>query len=67
MKVHELITLLQQQPKDNVVFVSHNPDEEGGFRYDDPEIGIAWPVEKPILSERDRSAPYLRELREKVI
>jgi dTDP-4-dehydrorhamnose 3,5-epimerase len=28
-------------------------------RWDDPAIGIAWPVSDPILSEKDRALPTL--------
>lgn len=28
-----------------------------GLRWDDPAIGIAWPLANPILSEKDRSYP----------
>lgn len=31
-------------------------------RWNDPDIGIAWPVADPILSDRDRAAPLLHEL-----
>ena len=34
---------------------------ESGIRWDDPEVGIEWPIEKPILSEKDRNAQTLRE------
>jgi dTDP-4-dehydrorhamnose 3,5-epimerase len=30
--------------------------------WDDPDLNIVWPVEKPIISERDRHNPTLREL-----
>jgi dTDP-4-dehydrorhamnose 3,5-epimerase len=41
----------------------YNPEAEGGFRYDDPEVAIEWPVEfELIASERDRAAPTLAEL-----
>jgi dTDP-4-dehydrorhamnose 3,5-epimerase len=34
---------------------------ERGIRYDDPEVGIAWPAGLELLpSERDRAAPTLR-------
>jgi dTDP-4-dehydrorhamnose 3,5-epimerase len=30
---------------------------EGGIRWDDPEIGIRWPVRDPIVSAKDRDLP----------
>ena len=40
----------------------YSPDDEGGVHFADPEIGIAWPVsaEQAVLSEKDRSLPFLR-------
>ena len=38
------------------------PETEITVRWDDPEIGIAWPVAEPILSARDAAAPCLREI-----
>jgi len=29
------------------------PDDEGGIIWSDPDIGIEWPVENPIISEKD--------------
>lgn len=40
----------------------YNPQAEGGIAWDDPDLGIAWPGEKPILSEKDWNYPRLREL-----
>jgi len=40
---------------------TYRGEGEGGVRWDDPEIGVAWPVRDPILSERDRTAPSLAE------
>ncbi len=37
-------------------------EDEFGVAWDDPEIGIAWPSDSPILSERDRSNPSLAEV-----
>lgn len=39
----------------------YNPATEGSIRWDDPEIGIEWPVKDPILSEKDANAPSLAE------
>ena len=30
--------------------------------YNDPDIGVVWPIEDPILSEKDKHHPKLREL-----
>ena len=35
-----------------------------GIRYDDPEFGIDWPVKAPILTDRDRNAPYFKDVQE---
>jgi dTDP-4-dehydrorhamnose 3,5-epimerase len=40
----------------------YNREAEGAILWNDPEIGIDWPIEEPILSERDRNAPLLSEL-----
>jgi len=37
----------------------YNPKGEGGIRWDDPQMGIEWPVRSPILSEKDRTAQTL--------
>jgi dTDP-4-dehydrorhamnose 3,5-epimerase len=36
------------------------PEDEGGLLWNDPELGIAWPVESPQLSEKDLRNPRLR-------
>ena len=30
-----------------------------GIRYDDPGLAIPWPLPPALISERDRSLPYL--------
>ena len=39
----------------------YNQQAEAGIRWDDPQIGIAWPVKDPILSAKDRKAMTLSE------
>jgi len=34
---------------------------ESGIRWDDSEIGVKWPVQEPLLSEKDRKAQTLAE------
>jgi dTDP-4-dehydrorhamnose 3,5-epimerase len=35
---------------------------DAGFAYDDPDVGIEWPSVELIASDRDASAPRLREI-----
>jgi dTDP-4-dehydrorhamnose 3,5-epimerase len=37
---------------------------DGSIRWDDPAIGIDWPVSEPLLSDKDRKAPLLSEAAE---
>lgn len=41
----------------------YDPAAEGQVRWNDPAIGIEWPLAgEPILSEKDRVAPWLAEV-----
>jgi dTDP-4-dehydrorhamnose 3,5-epimerase len=40
----------------------YRPEEEGGIRWDDPDLAIDWRVPDPIVSDRDRRHPLLREI-----
>jgi dTDP-4-dehydrorhamnose 3,5-epimerase len=41
---------------------AYNPRHESSIRWDDPDLGIAWPVAEPIVSAKDRAAPRLRDV-----
>ena len=34
----------------------YDPADELRIRWDDPEIGVRWPIEDPVLSDADRAA-----------
>ncbi|HEV2527373.1 MAG TPA: dTDP-4-dehydrorhamnose 3,5-epimerase [Thermomicrobiales bacterium] len=40
----------------------YNKSAEGSVRWDDPAIGIDWPVADPSLSDKDRVAPLLADV-----
>lgn len=40
----------------------YDPDDELSVRWNDPRLDIAWPVEDPVISEKDARAPLLAEL-----
>ncbi|HPJ02162.1 MAG TPA: dTDP-4-dehydrorhamnose 3,5-epimerase [Candidatus Limiplasma sp.] len=44
----------------------YDPADEAGIRWDDPDIGIAWPVDglDILLSDKDQRYPCLREIRQ---
>jgi dTDP-4-dehydrorhamnose 3,5-epimerase len=39
----------------------YNHKGESGVRWDDPEIGIKWPIKNPVLSEKDKKAQSLAQ------
>lgn len=61
--LHGYLTL---EPDTEVMYkvsALYSPEHDRGVRYDDPEIGVEWPLDglKPVLSEKDRNAPAFRE------
>ena len=40
----------------------YDPESEIGIAWNDPALAIAWPVDCPILSERDRQHPTLASI-----
>ena len=40
----------------------YNAQAEASVLWNDPQIGIEWPVERPVLSEKDRAAPPLAQM-----
>lgn len=51
---------------DNTVFFYkctnvYNKASEGSIRWDDPDLGIDWNIENPILSAKDQDAPLFKD------
>jgi dTDP-4-dehydrorhamnose 3,5-epimerase len=40
----------------------YNPATEHGIIWNDPDIGIEWPIAEPILSPKDNAYPRLKDL-----
>jgi dTDP-4-dehydrorhamnose 3,5-epimerase len=43
------------------VTATYSKDHERGIAWDDPAIGVEWPIQNPILSDRDQHNPSLAE------
>ncbi len=39
----------------------YDPKLDAGIRWDDPDIGIRWPLKNPVLSAKDENLPYARD------
>jgi dTDP-4-dehydrorhamnose 3,5-epimerase len=40
----------------------YDPADDRGIAWNDPDLGIVWPIEAPILSPRDTRNPFLATL-----
>ena len=39
----------------------YSHEHDAGIRWDDPDLGIDWPVDNPLVSEKDEQLPYLKD------
>lgn len=39
----------------------YSPEDERGIIWNDPEVGVEWPVKDPVLSDRDLKLPLLKD------
>jgi len=41
----------------------YDPHCDSGIRWDDPDIGVKWPVENPVISEKDDKLPFVMDVK----
>ena len=61
---HGLLALTEDMLLSYISGDDYDPATDGGIRWDDPEIGVHWPLElvdQPILSEKDQALPSFSE------
>lgn len=58
---HGLLTLTDETEVLYFVSAFYSPDRERGLRYNDPAIGIVWPIEPVEVSQKDRNWPDIKE------
>jgi dTDP-4-dehydrorhamnose 3,5-epimerase len=49
----------------NATSHEYDPTDDLEVRFDDPDLGLVWPIQQPVLSNRDREAPTLTGLLER--
>ena len=59
---HGFAVLSEEADFTYLVSSYYDPATEAGIRWDDPDVGVEWPVAEPLLSERDKTAPTLAEI-----
>lgn len=57
---HGYVTLVDRTTVAYLIEGAYVPQAAGIVRWNDPAIGIEWPVAEPILSDKDRMAPDFR-------
>lgn len=40
----------------------YSPQDDRNLRFDDPDLGIEWPLDEPVLSKKDEAAPLISEV-----
>lgn len=58
---HGFLTLTENVEVQYKVDELYAPEHDRSIRFDDPELGIDWGVLEPVLSEKDKNAPYLKD------
>lgn len=58
---HAFLTLTDNVEVQYKVDEYYSKEYDRSIRWNDPEISIDWPVKDPILSEKDRNAPFLKD------
>jgi dTDP-4-dehydrorhamnose 3,5-epimerase len=56
---HSFQTLVDDVEVSYLVSAAYAPEAEGGLRYDDPLLGIAWPMPVAAISDKDARWPLL--------
>lgn len=59
---HGVLTLTENTEIAYKVTVEYSPSHDRSVRWNDPTIGIKWPIANPILSMKDENAPFLDEI-----
>jgi dTDP-4-dehydrorhamnose 3,5-epimerase len=59
---HGYQTLVDGTEMHYMASAAFSPEAARGLRFDDPAVGIRWPLPATVVSEQDRRWPYLQSL-----
>ncbi|MGH2940376.1 MAG: dTDP-4-dehydrorhamnose 3,5-epimerase [Solirubrobacterales bacterium] len=59
---HGFVVLSEVADVAYLVSSVYDPATEAGIAWDDPDVGVDWQVDEPLLSGRDKGAPKLSEI-----
>ena len=58
---HGFATLADNSTVAYLIQGTYVPEASSVIRWDDPTLGVEWPIDVPILSDKDRTAPFLKD------
>ena len=59
---HAFVTLTEKTEVEYKTDNYYSPEHDGAILWSDPDIGINWGIDDPILSDKDKNAPLLKEI-----
>lgn len=62
---HGFVTLSERAVFSYLCTATYAPEADAAIAWDDPELGIDWPVDSPVLSAKDANAPRLADVEER--
>jgi len=58
---HAYLTLSECTEFQYKVDAYYDPERDAGILWNDPDIGVQWPIANPLLSAKDKALPRLRD------
>lgn len=58
---HGFLTLSDDAEFQYKVDEYYAPENDRSIRFDDPEINVNWNINNPIISDKDKNAPFLKD------
>lgn len=59
---HGFVTLSEEADLVYKCTAEYDKERDGGVRWDDPDLAVGWPIRDVLVSSKDATLPYLKEL-----